>query len=192
MPVLQPHLVLVGMMGSGKTTVGRRLARRLGWRHVDADRRVERRAGKPIPEIFAAEGEEAFRHLEQATLEKILRMPGHCVVSTGGGAVLRPANRELMRERGVVVWLRADPNTLSARVRSGKGRPLLQGDAKANILRITIERAELYEAASHYVVDVDGLAAEEVADRVLTVAALSTGSPVPSLAPLAGPERPAT
>ena len=103
MPAAETHLVLVGMMGSGKTSLGRRLARRLQWRHVDADKWIERLAGKTIPQIFADDGEAAFRDLEHDVLRAVLAGSRPCVVSTGGGAVLRPANRVAMRQRGTVV-----------------------------------------------------------------------------------------
>lgn len=167
MAPLQPHLVLVGMMGSGKTSVGRRLARRLGWRHVDADKRIERTAGRTIAEIFAADGENGFRSIEHDVLERLLRLPGRTVVSTGGGAVLSADNRALMRERGTVVWLRARPETLLARVGKGNGRPLLAGDPAAALRRISAERHDAYDNAAHVVVDVDGRTADQVADAVL-------------------------
>ena len=167
MAPLQPHLVLVGMMGAGKTTAGRRIARRLGWRHADADKRIERASGRTIPEIFAAEGEVGFRQIERDVLASLLAVPGRTVVSTGGGAVLSPANRALMRERGTVVWLRARPETLLARVGKGKGRPLLAEDPVASVRRIAAERQSAYANAAHVIVDVDGLSADEVADAVL-------------------------
>ena len=167
MAPLQPHLVLVGMMGAGKTSVGRRLARRLGWRHVDADKRVERTTGRTIPDIFATDGEAGFREIERDVLEALLRLPGRTVVSTGGGAVLSPINRALMRERGTVVWLRARPETLLARVRAGEGRPLLADDPAAALQRIAAERQAAYTDAAHVIIDIDGLTADQVADAVL-------------------------
>ncbi|HUP75338.1 MAG TPA: shikimate kinase [Acidimicrobiales bacterium] len=167
MAPLQPHLVLIGMMGAGKTSVGRRLARRLGWRHVDADKRIERTTGRTIAEIFAEDGEAGFRAIEHDVLETLLRLPGRTVVSTGGGAVLSPDNCALMRERGSVVWLRARPETLLARVGGGSGRPLLGDDPEAALRRIVVERQSAYTSAAHFVVDVDGCTADQVADAVL-------------------------
>ena len=167
MAPLQPHLVLVGMMGAGKSSVGRRLARRLGWRHVDADKRIERTTGRTIPEIFAADGEAGFRSIEREVLETLLRVPGRTVVSTGGGAVLSPTNCALMRDRGTVVWLRARPETLLDRVGKGNGRPLLADDPAAALRRIAAERQSAYASTAHYVVDVDGCTADQVADAVL-------------------------
>jgi shikimate kinase len=167
MAPLQPHLVLVGMMGSGKSSVGRRVARRLGWRHVDVDKRIERTAGRTIPEIFSADGEAGFRAIEHDVLEKLLRLPGRTVLSTGGGAVLSPDNRALMRDRGTVVWLRARPETLVARVGKGSGRPLLAGDPADAVRRLDAERRTAYDGAAHVVVDVDERTADQVADAVL-------------------------
>jgi shikimate kinase len=167
MAPLQPHLVLVGMMGSGKSSVGGRVARRLGWRHVDVDKRIERTAGRTIPEIFSADGEAGFRAIEHDVLEKLLRLPGRTVLSTGGGAVLSPDNRALMRDRGTVVWLRARPETLVARVGKGSGRPLLAGDPADAVRRLDAERRTAYDGAAHVVVDVDERTADQVADAVL-------------------------
>ena len=167
MAPLHPHLVLVGMMGAGKTSVGKRLARRLGWRHVDADKRIERTTGRTIPDIFATEGEAGFRTVESDVLDALLRLPGRTIVSTGGGAVLSSANRALMRERGTVVWLRARPETLLARVRAGEGRPLLADDPAAALRRLADERQAAYTDAAHVIIDVDGLTADQVADAVL-------------------------
>ncbi|MGH9000821.1 MAG: shikimate kinase, partial [Acidimicrobiia bacterium] len=103
------HLVLVGMMGSGKSSVGRRLARRLGRSFVDTDQLVEARRGLPIAEIFAADGEAAFRALESSAVAEALGASPPAVVAFGGGAILDPANRERARAGAVVVWLWADP-----------------------------------------------------------------------------------
>jgi 5-deoxy-5-amino-3-dehydroquinate synthase len=169
-----PHLVLVGMMGAGKTTVGRYLARRLGWRHVDADKRTERAAGCSIADYFASHTEDEFRRLEHDVLTKVLDASGPCVVSTGGGAVLRDDTRSLLRRRGTVVWLRASVDTLVERVGSGQGRPLLADDPRGALTRLLAARAPLYEQAAHVVVDVDGLEAEEVAGLVLGRVSLPT------------------
>ncbi len=164
-----PHIVLVGMMGAGKTSVGKRVARRLGWQHVDADHCIEARAGRTIPEIFAADGEAGFRRIETDTLDDILRRAERTVVSTGGGAVLAPDNRTLLRARATVVWLRARPETLLQRVRGGKGRPLLADDPVGSLRRLDAERRPAYADAAHVVVDVDGLTTDQVADVVVAI-----------------------
>jgi 5-deoxy-5-amino-3-dehydroquinate synthase len=163
----RPHVVLVGMMGAGKSSVARRVARHLGWRHVDVDTEVERSAGCTIASLFASEGEAAFRDREAATLRTLLASTEPLVIATGGGSVLRPENRQAMRDRARVVWLRARPDTLAARVGDGASRPLLAGDPLGSLTRIAAERAGAYEAAAHHVVDVDDVPFTLVTERVV-------------------------
>src|ERR1035441_4410527 len=118
------RLLLVGMMGSGKTTVGHLVAQRLGWPHLDSDAEVEEAIGQSVPEIFAGQGEPAFRAAETAALVRALSVEP-VVVSVAGGAVLDPDNRRLIAGAGTVVWLRAEVETLADRVGDGAGRPLL-------------------------------------------------------------------
>ena len=172
----RPHVVLVGMMGSGKSSVARRLAKRTARRAVDVDAEIERAAGCTISQLFADHGEEAFRERESAMLASVLATNEPLVVATGGGVVLRSTNRRLLRERGRVVWLRAQPATLLQRVGDGSSRPLLSGDPLANLTRIADERRALYEAAAHEVVDVDGLSFDAITDRVLVAAGLGVSS----------------
>ena len=110
--------MLVGMMGSGKTTVGRLVAQRLGRRFVDSDEQVEARAGRTVREIFEAEGEAAFRALEAGALAEALAAPEPAVVAAAGGVVLDPGNRRALREAATVVWLRAGPGVLASRAGS--------------------------------------------------------------------------
>lgn len=145
-------VVLVGLMGSGKTTVGRRLAGQLGRPFVDADEAIEERAGRPIAEIFAADGEEAFRDLETKVLAELLARDDAPVIASGGGVVVRKANRDLLSEvDGVlVVWLNASPGFLASRVeqKAQKAhRPLLAGEEppRAVLERLHAERTPLYE-----------------------------------------------
>ncbi len=161
------RLVLVGMMGAGKTTVGRMVAERLGWRHLDSDEQVVAATGRTVPELFAHAGEAAFREEEARALEAALSGPDPVVVSAAGGVVLAEANRSLLARSGTVVWLRADPGTLSRRVGSGAGRPLLDGDPAAALAALDVARRPLYAEVAEVVVDVDGLSPEEVADEVL-------------------------
>jgi shikimate kinase len=161
------HLVLVGMMGSGKTTVGRLVARRLGRRFVDVDDEVAGAAGAPVPELIARDGVEAFRALESACLARCLAEAQDSVVAVGGGAVLDPANRAAMGAGATVVWLRARPATLAARVGDGAGRPLLAGgDVLGRLTALADERAALYEETAGAFVDTDGVSPEEVADAL--------------------------
>jgi shikimate kinase len=161
-----PHLVLVGMMGAGKTSIGRRVGKRLGRRHVDLDVAIERAAAMRVTEIFAAEGEAGFRDREHIVLVHTLADDEPLVISTGGGAVLRADNRAVMRDRSVVVWLRATPSTLLTRVGDGSGRPMLAGDPLGQLTRLVAERASEYAAAAHHIVDVDRLSFDRVTDRV--------------------------
>jgi len=162
------RLLLVGMMGAGKTTVGAALADRIGWAFVDSDAEVVTRAGRSVAEIWNAGGEAAFRAEETAALAALLSRPGRTVVGVAGGAVLDPANRDLIRAGGPVVWLRAGLATLAARVGSGAGRPLLDADPAGNLRRLDTERRALYADLADLVVDVDGLDPGQVAELIVT------------------------
>ena len=119
------NIVLIGFMGTGKSAVGRALARRTGWRYLDTDAEVERAAGKSIPQIFAEDGEEAFRAQEAAFLASLAHTD-NLVLSTGGGTPLRPGNANLLKRTGTVVWLRVAPQAILSRVaHSLHERPLL-------------------------------------------------------------------
>ncbi|MFC0284665.1 shikimate kinase [Camelimonas abortus] len=140
-------LVLVGLMGSGKSTVGRRLAARLELPFVDSDAEIEKAAGKTIPEIFATHGEAFFRDGERRVIARLLAEGGQ-VLATGGGAFMDPGTRALVRARGVSVWLKADLDVLMKRVRKRGGRPLLQApDPEAVMRRLMEERYPVYATA---------------------------------------------
>ena len=145
---------LVGMPGSGKTTVGRQLARRLGFAFVDSDRLVEERIGGSIREFFAREGEEVFRTIEETTLNELTKSGGRTVVSTGGGAVVRPATRERLRQRGYVIYLHAMPEDIYRRLRHDTTRPLLQTSNPLERLHsLYAERDPLYRETAHFVIE---------------------------------------
>jgi 3-dehydroquinate synthase len=160
-------IFLVGMMGVGKTTVGRLLARRLGLSYLDSDEEVVRATGRTVPEIFEAEGEAAFRAEEKRALQASLAVGGGAVVAVAGGAVLDPENRALLRAEGTVVWLRATVETMALRVGRGDGRPLLGDDPLAALAGLYPERAPLYEELADVVVDVDDARPEEVVDKIV-------------------------
>ncbi|HVZ42392.1 MAG TPA: shikimate kinase [Ramlibacter sp.] len=146
-------LILVGMPGSGKSTVGRHLARRLHLPFHDSDHVIEQRIGCSIAEYFEREGEAAFRDLEEEVLRE-LTASGDAVISTGGGAVLRPANRALLRERGQVVYLRSSPEEVFRRVRHDTRRPLLQvADPMGRLRQMHAERDPLYRETAHFVIE---------------------------------------
>jgi shikimate kinase len=166
------HLVLVGLMGAGKSTVGARCASLLDRDFVDVDDLIVATAGRPVADIFATDGEAAFRALERNAIVDVCASPQPLVIACGGGAVLDPQNRRVVRDRGVVVWLTADPSTLAERVGSGAAstrRPLLTGpDAPVITLeRLASLRAPAYEAAAHATVETSGRTVDEVASAVL-------------------------
>ncbi|MHB8221112.1 MAG: shikimate kinase [Acidimicrobiales bacterium] len=163
------RVLLVGMPGAGKSTTGRIVADRLGWKHVDTDAEVSALAGRSIPEIFSAEGEEAFRARECAVIGSVLSGESSMVVSLGGGAVVDPVNRAAVGRSGMVVWLRAEPETLVERVGDAGDRPVVSrgGGAGASLARLDVERRPYYAEVAEFVVDVDRKTPEEVADEVL-------------------------
>ena len=167
----QRHLVLVGLMGAGKTTVGERCAARLGRPFVDTDDVVEAIARRSVQELFAESGESEFRRLERDAVRDAVASPSPTVIACGGGAVLDPENRRRLRAAGVVVWLRAVPAVLAERVGAdGIDRPLLaSGRAVTTLERLAVVRAAAYEAVAHAIVDTDGRTIDEVADAVLEV-----------------------
>jgi shikimate kinase len=162
------HLVLVGMMGSGKSTIGRIVAERLERPLIDSDEVIEAATGRTVRDIFAADGEETFRALEAEALRDALATDEPAVIAAAGGVVLRPENRRLLRESGArVVWLMADPTLLIERVRSGMHRPLLDDDPEGTLQRMWDERQPLYQEVADAIVSVDGRSITEVVEAVL-------------------------
>ena len=145
---------LVGMMGAGKSTVGRALAEELGTSFHDTDTTVESITGMPIPDLWDREGEKAFRELEAAVVETMARTHTG-VIATGGGVVLDAARRHLMRDSGTVVWLKVPVEVLARRVERSSNRPLLEGEGspKARLAVILQERGEAYEQAADISID---------------------------------------
>lgn len=140
---------LIGMMGAGKTSVGRLLAQRLGRSFVDADQEIEARCGVSIPVIFEIEGEVGFRQRERAMIDELTRRPG-IVLATGGGAILAPESRERLRSRGLVVYLRASAEEIWQRTRRDRSRPLLAtADPRKRIADLLAERDPLYAQTAH-------------------------------------------
>jgi len=182
---LDTNIVLIGFMGTGKSAVGRVLARRLDWRHLDTDAEIERAAGWTIPEIFTDEGEAAFRARESALLSSLTPPPSSVVgaggasliLSTGGGTPLRPENAALLKRIGTVVWLQVAPEAILARVgRSLHERPLLAGhrdDPLGRITALLTERAPRYAALADWTLDTsDCTDSEEAAERLSRLLAL--------------------
>jgi shikimate kinase len=162
------HLVLVGMMGAGKSTVGRIVAHRLERPFLDSDEVIEERTGLTVREIFATAGEQAFRDLETAVLAEALASEEPTVIAAAGGVVLSRQNRELLRTGDArVVWLLADPALLLDRVRSGMHRPLLDADPAATLQRMWDEREPLYREVADAIVSVDQRTVADVVEAVL-------------------------
>jgi shikimate kinase len=148
-PPRHRSIFLVGMMGAGKSTVGRLLAAGLGFEFVDADRELEHRAGTSIANIFELEGEAAFREREAQLLAELTARAG-IVLATGGGVVLDAHNRQLLHSRGLVVYLQANAEEIGRRTRADQSRPLLQvGDRRARIEALLAERGPLYKQTAH-------------------------------------------
>lgn len=155
------------MMGVGKTTVGELLAARLGCAYLDSDEQVERNTGRTVPEIFAGDGEAAFRAEEKRALGAAASFEMPVVVAVAGGAVLDADNRRVIKDAGFVVWLRASLATMVARVGDGSGRPLLGGDPAAVIARLYPERRSLYEELADLVIDVDEASPDAIVETVV-------------------------
>ncbi|MFP4166169.1 MAG: shikimate kinase [Opitutales bacterium] len=161
----QPNLYLVGFMGVGKSAIGRRVARQMQFRFIDSDHWIEREAGKSIPEIFATEGEDAFRERERAFVES-----GHpeekCVVACGGGLVVQPGMKERLKEKGVVVSLFASVESIIERTSRNKNRPLLKVEnPEARIRELLAERVPVYMEAG-VCITTEGRTMDEVVAHV--------------------------
>jgi shikimate kinase len=147
-----PAIFLIGMMGAGKSTVGRLLARRCGFDFIDCDRELEGRSGVSIATIFELEGEESFRRREAALIDELTLRP-RTVLATGGGAILSEENRRHLRERGLVIYLRASVDEILRRTQKDRARPLLQtADRRGRIAQLLAEREALYDAIAHVAV----------------------------------------
>ena len=162
------HVVLVGLMGSGKTTVGRVLAERLHRPLFDSDQLIESRTGRTVREIFVSDGEPAFRALEAEVLAEALRSSPPAVIAAAGGVVLAEENRALLHQVPArVVWLRADPALLVERAASGSHRPLLDDDPAAVLRGMADLREPLYREVADMIISVDGRSITDVVEAVL-------------------------
>lgn len=162
------NLILVGFMGTGKTVVGKAVARALGFAYVDTDDLIEQRAGKSIPRIFAEDGEPHFRDLETEVIRSLASLQRH-VIATGGGCVQRDENWRAMRRAGMVVCLAARPEVIFERTRHDSNRPLLQApDPMGRIRELLDRRAPFYARADH-TIDTSDLTVEQVVERLLAL-----------------------
>lgn len=162
------NIVLIGFMGCGKSTIGVRLSYRLRRCLTDTDKLIERREGRSINEIFAADGESYFRSLETQVLEELAQKAHHQIISLGGGTPVKEENRPLMKQIGTVVYLRIKPQTVYERLKNDTTRPLLQGENPLQkIENLLGQREAIYEACADIIVDVDDLDINEVLHQIL-------------------------
>lgn len=166
-PSSSSNVYLIGPMGSGKTAVGRMLARLLRLEFYDSDAQIEHRTGVDIPYIFEKEGEAGFRERECEVIDELTRL-SNVVLATGGGAVLRPENREHLSTRGRVIYLKTSVEQQMERTRHGRQRPLLfTEDPGARLRQLMMVRAPLYESTAAFTVDTDGRQVRAVADHIV-------------------------
>ncbi|NTV48372.1 MAG: shikimate kinase [Geobacteraceae bacterium] len=165
--MVERPLIMTGFMGSGKSTVGKIVAERLGYRFIDLDAEIVAAAGCSVNDIFANKGEPEFRALESSTLEQILSAEERCVVATGGGAVICQQNRTLMRRRGVIINLMVTLEQMLVRLSGCSDRPLLAGDDAAKRAETLMNEREQFYADADIRIDTDGKSVEDVAAEIL-------------------------
>ncbi len=170
-------IVLIGLMGSGKTTVGRALAKRLNLVFRDSDEAVEKTAKTSVREIFENQGEDIFRKLESEALVDLCDTKSSIVLAVAGGAIISQSNRDLLQKNAqCIVWLDAPTPTLISRTGRGKHRPLLDGDPVGSLNKMRLDREPLYQQlATHHLVT-QSLAIDEVVERIMSLCSLETGT----------------
>lgn len=178
-------IALIGLPGGGKSTVGRQLARRLGLDFIDTDTVLEHQLHMPIRDFFDQFGEKAFRDREEAVIDELTQThQANGVLATGGGAVLRDANRHCLRQRSTVIYLRSTPDELYRRLRHDRHRPLLQvADPLARLQELYEQRAPLYEATAHFIVDTGRPSVTRLVNMIqmqLELAGIVPSQPVPN------------
>lgn len=165
---LKHNIILIGFMGSGKTSVGIHLAERLSYQFKDTDQLLEKRAGDTISRIFSVHGEEYFRNLETGLLKELVPILNKTVLSSGGGLPIRDQNSKLLKELGYVVFLKASKQTTLSRLKGDSTRPLLQGeDLEKKVEKMLEIRTPIYEKAAHKVIATDGLTVEQVSQLIM-------------------------
>ncbi len=162
------NIILIGFMGSGKTSVGERLAETLGYHFRDTDRMIEQKAGDTINRIFANYGEDYFRKLEMNLLMELITSLKNTVLSTGGGLPLREENSKLLKEIGFVVYLKASKQTTLQRLANDTTRPLLQGeDREQKVEKLLMERIPIYEKVAHKIIETDGRSVNDIVNLIM-------------------------
>jgi shikimate kinase len=169
-PPFNQNIALIGFMAVGKSAVGRKLARRLKRRFVDLDKAIERSEGMRVRDIFENKGEAYFRDLERQALAHVLQENAQ-VISTGGGVVLNQDNLRLLKERSLIVCLRADIDTIARRAGGRKLRPLLMGTDKVQRIKELLQQRQGYYAKAHIDIDTSNLTVDEVVDKIIALAA---------------------
>lgn len=160
------NIYFIGLMGAGKTTIGRMISKQLGMVFYDSDHEIERKTGVKIPLIFELEGEAGFRRRETAIIEELSQL-SNVVMATGGGAVLEPENRVHLKDNGKVIYLRASVHDLWLRTRHDKSRPLLQGgNIKQKLEQLYIQRDPIYSALADCIVDTGAQSASEITSHI--------------------------
>lgn len=161
------HVILIGFMGCGKSSVGKMLARELSVPFVDTDAWIEEQNGRKISDIFRESGEEYFRELETRALEQLLEDEGRKVIAVGGGLPMRPVNREYLKKLGTTVYLLAQPETLVARLQGDDTRPLLQGgELRQKIRQLMSDREDIYQSAADIRISTDGKKICEITEEI--------------------------
>lgn len=184
---MQTRCALVGMPGSGKSTVGRQLARRMGVPFLDLDHRLEQVLGSSIRTFFDRHGEDAFRDEETRVLTEVAAQPGPMVLSTGGGIVLREQNRDALRLCGHVLYLRASPDEIYKRVRHDQARPLLQvANPMERLRELYTQRDPLYREAAHFVIETGRPTVNTLVNMIVMQLDMAPAAPAAPEAPIAG------
>lgn len=167
---MKHNIILIGYMGSGKSTIAKELHKKTGMEVIDTDAAIVKEQGRSINEIFQTDGETAFRELETALLRRLSEKTSAYILSTGGGMPVREENRAILKNLGTVFFLKADADTIFERVKEDTQRPLLQGtDQRARIAGMLEERTPIYEWAADYVTKTDGKTVEEVVSEILCI-----------------------
>ncbi len=164
------NIILIGFMGSGKSTIGIRLSYRMRRAVEDTDKLIERRMKRKISDIFAREGEAYFRELETQLLKELIQKRQGYIISVGGGTPVKEENRELLKQLGTVVYLRVKPETVYKRLKNDTTRPLLQcEDPLTKICTLLADRKEAYEECADIIIDVDDLSLDKIVERIQPV-----------------------